>query len=184
MKQITRGIFFFIFILLASVTAHAQIQVLHYQQHNVKPGETATSIAAQYTIPLREFLLLNDFPENIKLKAGSLVLIRGLNENETKAEEVKDKNVSGIKPTKPAAEITSQTSSPVVAPRVASTKKLEYGPTGIVYHISANKFHLVEKKQTCFRIALIYGLAMEELLKLNNLPNTNIQIGQRLRVKK
>ena len=183
MKQITRGIFLFIFILLASVTAHAQIQVLHYQQHNVKPGETATSIAAQYNIPLREFLLLNDFPENVKLKAGSLVLIRGLNETETKAEEVKDKNVSGIKKTKPVTEITPQPSV-ASSTRVPSTKKLEYGPTGIVYHVSANKFHLVEKKQTCFRIALIYGLAMDELLKLNHLPNTNIQIGQRLRVKK
>lgn len=58
----------------------------------------------------------------------------------------------------------------------------DLGPNGIVYTISNNGYHQVEKKQTFYHIALIYGLTVEELKQINNMTTTDIMIGQKLKV--
>jgi LysM repeat protein len=42
---------------------------------------------------------------------------------------------------------------------------------------------VVEKGQTFYRIALIYGLTIDQLKALNNMSNTNIAVGQKLKVR-
>ena len=66
----------------------------------------------------------------------------------------------------------------------SSMLKEDLGPNGIPYTISTNGYHLVEKKQTLFHIALIYGFTLDELKELNHLPTTDIMIGQMLKVSK
>ena len=66
----------------------------------------------------------------------------------------------------------------------ASTKAVEVGPGGTKYKVADSGFHIVERGQTFYRIALIYGLSVDELKALNNMSNTNIEIGQKLKVKK
>ena len=58
------------------------------------------------------------------------------------------------------------------------------GPHGEVYNVSKTGYHIVGKGQTFYRIALIYGLSVEELKQLNGMSNTNISVGQKLKVSK
>ena len=55
---------------------------------------------------------------------------------------------------------------------------------GTKYKVAESGYHTVEKGQTFYRIALIYGLSVDELKALNNLSNTTISVGQKLRVSK
>lgn len=66
----------------------------------------------------------------------------------------------------------------------ASTKAVEVGPGGVKYNVSQSEYHVVAKGQTFFRIALIYGLTIEELKEMNDLTSTTVEIGQRLKVRK
>ncbi len=66
----------------------------------------------------------------------------------------------------------------------ASTKAVEVGPGGVRYNVSKDEYHVVSKGQTFFRIALIYGLTIEELKEINGLTSTTVEIGQRLKVRK
>lgn len=75
------------------------------------------------------------------------------------------------------------TDEPTVAPP-ASTKAVEHGPHGEVYNVSQTGYHVVAKGQTFYRIALIYGLSVDELKDLNGMSNYNISVGQKLKVKK
>ncbi len=61
-------------------------------------------------------------------------------------------------------------------------KTTDMGPNGIMYKISKNGYHVVEKKQTMYHIALIYNTTIETLLKINKMQSTNILIGQKLKV--
>lgn len=63
-----------------------------------------------------------------------------------------------------------------------ANKTTDMGPNGILYKISKNGYHVVEKKQTMYHIALIYNTTIENLLKINKLQSTNILIGQKLKV--
>lgn len=66
----------------------------------------------------------------------------------------------------------------------ASTKAVEIGPGGTKYNVSKGEYHVVAKGQTFFRIALIYGLTVEELKEINGLTSTTVEIGQQLKVRK
>ncbi len=55
-------------------------------------------------------------------------------------------------------------------------------PNGITYIKSSDGYHLVERKQTLYRIALTYGLTVDELKALNGMNTTDIMIGQKLKV--
>lgn len=49
---------------------------------------------------------------------------------------------------------------------------------------SAYKIHVVQTKETLFSISQIYNVEITELIRLNNLENANIDIGQALKVQK
>ena len=58
-----------------------------YQQHYVLERETPSSIAHDFNVRIRDFLMLNNFPADVKLKTGQKVLIRLLKEGENAAIE-------------------------------------------------------------------------------------------------
>ncbi len=49
---------------------------------------------------------------------------------------------------------------------------------------STYKVHIVKTKETLFSISKMYGLKVDDLIRLNNLESPNIQIGQQLKVEK
>jgi len=186
-----KPVFRFLFITLFTFSAlndFAQETMVHFQQHTVKQGETVESITQQYNIDQMDFLLLNDFPTTINLQPGTVVLIKIINDEEFEQLAAIDmSSVSGFRQSKQVIDLAPSTAKkpepiPVVPKREPSTKDIEYGPRGTTYHVSRNGYHIVEKDQTCYRIAIIYGLNLEFLLELNNLHSYLIIPGQKLRV--
>ncbi len=190
----------------------AQIAYPRFQKHQVLDGETASSIAEQFNVSLSDFCLLNDFPEDVQLKYGQVVLVRQLKAGEEEIVEdplpLKKEPAKTSAPAKEAA-ITRKEETPVVkekpqpvaetrksAPETKvvaeepfvvpppSTKSVEIGPGGTRYNVTQSEYHVVQKGQTFFRIALIYGMSVDELKELNGLSSTTIEIGQRLKVRK
>ncbi len=284
----TQIIFLLFIVFLSATNIKAQNSYPHFQKHYVLDGETTESIAEQFQVPVGDFCLLNDFPQDVKLKYGQLVLIRMLKagekeivesppvsktaednsttisnsnekslnrveettenidnnkteenspvsrmeaDNSTSATTISENNTSikteeivGSKdeelredskltrknasytelekdifiPKEPSAQkkempalkkeaVTSQNESKVSNTFIVpppSTKSIEIGPNGTKYIVSKSDYHIVEKNQTFFRIALIYGMSVEELKELNNLNNTIVEIGQKLRIRK
>ncbi len=190
--------------------ANAQEAIPQFLKHTVKSGETLGDIAVKYKINKRDILLLNDFPSDKKVKAGEVVLIRTLTDKEAReadkaqyaqpakqsarqTEEVSQPVKTSVKSEAPATTKTVKqpvketVAEPVqksIAPPPPSTKAVEVGPGGTKYNVATDGYHTVQRGQTFYRIALIYGLTVDELQKINNLPNMNIAVGQKLKVKK
>lgn len=172
--------------LIAGVlVVQAQIQVTHFQQHSVQKGETARTIAAKYNIDFTDFILLNDFPEDVKLPTGTIVLIRELKESEIDFSDTTIQ-VSGFKPTEPVINLAPEPvkETPKKAEPKVAKQSIVYGPNRTCYIVSQNGYHVVEKNQTCYRIALIYNINLDYLMELNNLSSYIIEIGQKLKVRK
>lgn len=184
---------------------HAQERLPQFLKHKVKPGETITSIAELYNVNRTDLLLLNDFPEEVLLTTNQIILIRVLEPGEEAPPLPPDykesKPVSAQKKTetvadkKPMPTATKQEQPaevkkelPVAAAEkpkpAASTSAPTVGPDGTVYKVTDSEYHIVEKGQTFYRIALIYGLTLDELKALNGLTSTTVSVGQKLRVKK
>jgi LysM repeat protein len=209
---------FTLLLLISSSLVKAQVAYPRFQKHTVLEGETAKDVVEHFNVTLQDFCLLNDFPENVKLKEGQVVLIKLLADGEqeiveeaplkkvtpvksapvkTEAKEEEAKPVAEEKPkpapvkaapvvvekTKPAPAKKEVAEEPFVVPP-PSTKAVEIGPRGVVYNVSKGEYHTVAKGQTFFRVALIYGLSVDELKELNGLENTTIEIGQKLKVRK
>jgi LysM repeat protein len=186
-----------------------------YQQHYVLERETPSSIAHDFNIRIKDFLMLNNFPADVKLKTGQKVLIRLLKEGENAAIEnpyvppSKDwiskegeptntgtSNKSSAAMPKPSAVQPSETKSTetkAATTKTASTKsatttavapEMLVGPNGAKYEMASGSFHVVQKGQTFYHIALMYHLTMDELKKMNNMTTTDIKVGQELRVSK
>jgi LysM repeat protein len=165
-----------------------------FQQHIVRDRETASSIASDFNVKLKYFLMLNNFPDSVKLKPGQKVLIRQLKEGETVEKEGAYYATKAAVTSPPDEEKTVAKKSSATKP--ASTKKETetsaetskssplVGPNGAKYELSGGGFHIVQKGQTFYRIALIYHLSIDELKALNNMTTTDIKVGQELKVTK
>ncbi|HWB62561.1 MAG TPA: LysM peptidoglycan-binding domain-containing protein [Chitinophagales bacterium] len=190
---------FFIGVALPAGILNAQAeQVPQFLMHRVRQGETASSISDHYGVMKKDFLMLNNFPNNVALKPGQVVLIRELKPGEQPESIVEEKTVTKETvaeretppPPRPRAEEKTKETPPPpaerhpVKPAPAVNGSTQVGPGGVKYAVSEDGYHVVQRGQTFYRIALIYGLTVDELKALNNLSNTNVEIGQKLRVKK
>ena len=182
--------------------AQSKEKLPRFQEHYVRDRETPSSIAQDFNLRLKDFLMLNNFPEDVKLKPGQKVLIRTLKDNENVAKEspykpvtaeekqpketsapvekaaVKEKHVAKTVSSETSTTTTSSTRTPAV------DQSQLVGPNGAKYEMTGGNFHVVQKGQTFYRIALIYGLKIEELKQLNNMTTTDIKVGQELRISK
>ncbi len=171
------------FIFFGLFSATAQERLPQFLQYKVKPGETINYIAEHFNVPLQDLLLLNDFPPNVQVKTNQVVLIRLLKEGEEGTPLAADyKDPKGTSAS--SKKVVETTEGKEVSTNVTASKPETVGPDGTKYKVSDSQYHTVQKGQTFYRIALIYGLTVEELKQLNNLSSTTIAVGQKLRVSK
>ncbi len=218
----------FTLLLFGVTAAFAQPEkAAQFQEHKVLAGETAATISDHFHVKKKDFLMLNNFPPDVKLTPGQVVLIKQLKEGEKAVEEdwngSKDEGSSvysgpAITPSsygdsrthvgKATASPPASSTAAAPAPAPAAEKKTEKpvnsssgaasnsqpapalsskpattGPGGVQYTVSDDGYHVVEKGQTFYRIALTYHLTVDKLKELNNMTNTNISVGQKLKVK-
>lgn len=172
-------------VLLSSTLLFSQTRFL---KHTVLPGETIYTIASKYGTDAKFLLMLNNLPDNIRLSGGDVVLIRELKPGEEPATEAKNFiEKSEYQPEKAEASKfenkTTYSSSSTKAMNSEAQKAnnvINYNGTG--YSISHNGTHTVEKGQTFYRISVIYGISVDKLKEMNGLTNTNISVGQQLKV--
>ena len=162
-----------------------------FQEHIVRDRETASSIASDFNIKLKFFLMLNNFPDSVKLKPGQKVLIRQLKEGETVEKEgayyaskpavtsPRDEETTESRKSSPAKTSTAKKRNNEAADSDKNSPLI--GPDGTKYSLASGG---VQKGQTFYRIALIYHLTMDQLKALNNMTTTDIKVGQELRVTK
>ena len=188
----------FITTLFATLLLHAQTRFL---KHHVKSGETIYTIATKYGADAKYLLMLNNLPDNVKLGSGDVVLIRELKPGEEPATEVKEfvekstyqptkttaatseattGNAEEIKTTKAVAKSTTTTATKIAVEKTTAPSTINYNGTG--YEVSNSGVHVVEKGQTFYRISVIYGISVDKLKEMNGLSNTNISVGQKLKV--
>jgi len=91
--------------------------------------------------------------------------------------------VTAAKKASAHAETSAEPTAAKAAPAPAPAKSTQTGPGGTKYVVSESNYHIVEKGQTFYRIALIYGLTVDKLKELNDMTNTTISVGQKLKVK-
>ena len=168
--------------------AQKKEQLPKFQEHVVRDRETPSSIAADFNVKTKYFLMLNNFPDSVKLRPGQKVLIRQLRDGETAEKEgsyYATKPAPSSSEDKPSGRKTTAASKePVSAPSKNTSSSELVGPNGAKYEVTGGGFHIVQKGQTFYRIALIYHLSIDELKALNNMTNTDIKVGQELKVTK
>src|SRR6185369_4328608 len=94
-----------------------------FQKHMVQEGETAASVAEHFNVSVSDFCLLNDFPNNVKLKPGQVVLIKQLKEGEK--EILEDGAYSKSKPVKSEPFATSGETKPVKSEPASTSTRTE-----------------------------------------------------------
>ncbi|MHA6248161.1 LysM peptidoglycan-binding domain-containing protein [Pontibacter sp. CAU 1760] len=126
-----------------------------FVQHKVDPKETLYALSRKYSVPVAQIVEANPSVETT-IKIGEIVLI----------------------PRKGSASGAIASTAKTVAVRPAASTR--------TYTISASgeKFHTVEPRQTLYAISNMYGVAVDELRRWNNLPDNSISIGSTLIVGK
>ena len=148
----------------------AEEQPVKEKKHvSLKETDTKSADGSEKTTRTEKTVTETSKPAPHKEKAAS-------EDNSVKVEPVKEKAKPAHKEVAEKTETHSTASS-------AGGKTVE-GPGGIQYTISDDGYHTVEKGQTFYRIALIYHLTVDQLRDLNGLPNYNVSVGQKLKVKK
>ncbi|MBL7978074.1 MAG: LysM peptidoglycan-binding domain-containing protein [Bacteroidetes Order II. Incertae sedis bacterium] len=139
--------------------AYAQISV-DGTKHIIQKGETLYSIAKKYGLSLSDLRQLNGL-KNFRLDAGGVLNIK------------KSTSTTGSVPVSTAEPIPSaspSTSSTATAPAVPTT-------TG------ADKvMHTVKPGETLYSISRRYGLSVDKLKTMNNLPDNTVKLGQVLTI--
>ncbi|WP_299364174.1 LysM peptidoglycan-binding domain-containing protein [Winogradskyella sp.] len=125
--------------------------------HTVKDKETLLDIANKYGTTLTELKRLNNL-ETTLVNKGQIIRLRDIDlEMEKGLSEIKDSEV-------PEPEISKNPSNETI------------------YNKSSSDFHTVEKGQTLYSLAKLYGLTVNDLKRYNGLTSNLIKTGQELRI--
>ncbi len=172
--------------------------------HYVQEGETLFDISQQYAVKLTRLYKRNRIPKNAEPQADQRIKLKGckikegerprlLNEPKPTSSvppllEGDDDFMSDditpeqppVKPTPPTTQPQPPATNPTPQPRPQPpTTTPDNRPT----QPDASVYHTVEKGDTLYNISRRYGLTVDQLMNLNALKSTNINIGQVLRVK-
>lgn len=167
--------------------------------HYVQQGETLFDISQIYAVKLTRLHKRNRIPENAEPQANERIKLKGcrvkpsdrprlLSEPKPTAtvppliqgdDDFMNQEITPQKPDTqpvrpPATQPGTDTTQPDVVPR-PEDKPVQPAPAAIT--------HTVAKGDTLFSISRRYDVSVDELIRLNNLLNTTIKIGQILIVK-
>jgi membrane-bound lytic murein transglycosylase D len=207
MKKVICTAITLLLLCITFISAQAQFQTSdkvaapRFYKHKVRVNENMQTISSYYAVSTGDLSLLNNIAPDHKLKPGDIVLIRELKEGEPEnviAEDPKDAPAVTAKREKSTPETAAATTatasaerkSPATqraaapAPTASVSTDVLRGPDGTTYEKSATAYHIVEKGQTFYRITKIYGLTAEQLMSMNNLSTTVLEVGQKLKVAK
>jgi len=143
-----------------SVPVRKTQKVIPAKFHKVKSGETLSTIADKYGLSTAELKRKNN--------------IKGSKINRNQELKIRDREtITTVEPVQVAVTKTNNVSkNPVVV-------KNEAFQTNVTPAISS---HTVKKGETLFSIAKLYNLSVDDLKKINEIPNGKIIQGQELKI--
>lgn len=193
----------FVFVLFFSLLAQAQ----SIKKHQVKAGETVTSIAKDYKVTPADIYRLNP-DAKAGLKPEMTLLIQTTTEGKVKAEAPRKTEDTPKKVTEKSHTVSSGETIYSIAKKygLSETELLAANPDAIkgiqpgdILVLKAEKkngksaekattktetsFHIVEPKETKYGIAKKYGMSVTDLEALNPEIKSGLQIGFRLKIK-
>ncbi|MBM4403267.1 MAG: LysM peptidoglycan-binding domain-containing protein [Candidatus Cloacimonetes bacterium] len=137
------------------VTEQMRVQLPEEYYYTVKSQDNLYRISVNNSVKLKDLIVWNGFAdENHKIKPGDMIIIKDPSQYEPGAG------------TPPATQ--TPPSTPPANPPAAETEDF------------VERVHVVQPKETLYRIASDNGMTVEELKRLNNLTSNKIKVGQRL----
>lgn len=155
----------------SNVQTKAHVTVEHKEQpatHTVKNGETLYAISKIYNISVNELKTINKLSES-SIRTGQVLKLNVAGLDLAKAEVEKKADVS-----------TSIESASVVDKKKNSPKEESKVVREETASIPQMITHKVTKGETLYSIARTYGCTIHSLKEWNNLPNSNLRIGEKL----
>lgn len=160
----------------------------------VKSGDSLSHIAARFKVPSKDIVKLNNLSNPNKLRVGQKLTLPGYVDLNAPAPVVKAhkktaktaktaKTGKNVKKAVPAKE-----TAPGDAPAVPAVEGAPVAPAAdaAVAPAPAPKsndvLHVVEPNQDLSSIAMMYGVRVEEVMKLNNLSSPDVKVGQTLKI--
>ncbi len=155
----------------------------------VKSGDSISHIAARFKVPSRDILKLNNLSNPNKIRVGQKLTLPGYVDLNAPAPVVKahKKTAKTAKTGKSAKKAVAAKPAPVegAVPAVdgAPVAPVDAGTAAVVPAPKSNDvLHVVEPNQELSAIAMMYGVRVEEVMKLNNLTSPDVKVGQTLKI--
>ncbi len=157
------------------------------EEHVVLPGETLWSISQKYGIKLSSLKAKNRIRKDTDLKAG---MILKLQEHRKRSEDIPivpaaeyKKIMATSQSDQPAPQRTSQT-TPAAQPenRPVQPSTPVSTPAQSNNRNSNQTVHTVAQGETLYSLGRKYQVPVDDIKRWNNLPDNNIQIGQKITI--
>lgn len=142
------------------------------RMHTVQLGQTYYAILQRYGVTLNQLYRWNNLSERVPLRVGQQLIVGNPN--------------TAISGKVPPAEKPIAAPPPGRQPKqgMKTILRIERIPIdSLARKPSAGQYHVVQHGQTVYRVALINKVPIEQVMRLNNLHNYTIEVGQRLRVR-
>jgi len=150
----------------------------------VKAGDSLSRIAQRFNVSTRDIVKMNKISNPNKIVVGSKLTLPGyvdLNAKEP-VRKVRKASVPKVakKATAPKAVKTADASAE--APVVATEAPVLTADAAVLEAKPGELLHVVEPNQQLEAIAMMYGVRVEELVRLNNLTSPDVKVGQTLKI--
>ncbi len=155
--------------------------------YTVKAGDSLSRIAQRFNVSTRDIIKMNKISNPNKIAIGAKLTLPGyvdLNAKEPPRPPRKVVPKVAKKATAPKA--VKKADVPVEAGEVSAVTTGEAPvPTADAAVLAAKPgelLHVVEPNQQLEAIAMMYGVRVEELVRLNNLTSPDVKVGQTLKI--
>lgn len=181
-----KRVFLIVILFCLAIAAQAQTRV-----HEVKKGETLTSIAQEYQMTAGELRALNKL-QNERIEVGQKLKVRDVEPVSLSTSQPTsgigvdvNKLPSNARPDSARTTTTTILTRTAETPRQQDTLKLQEAENIATSEPTVRveeRTHIVKSGETLFNIASTYSMSLADLKKLNGIVGNDVAAGQRLRV--
>src|SRR5687768_7051661 len=158
-------------LVLAGMSGAREEELVSFNHHTVKKGETISSIAKKLKVNRTDLAQANYLSTKASLKAGQQLIIPRA-----------PTTLLAARPDNPAP---AANPAPTAEPRSAAVVTASQVESPAVESVRATTVtHRVKKGETLFSIAMLYRTTVDSLKQLNRIKGSGIQAGQRLMILK
>jgi LysM repeat protein len=156
--------------------------------YTVKAGDSLSRIAQRFNVSTRDIIKMNKISNPNKIVVGTKLTLPGYVDLNAKEPVRKVHKATAPKVAKKATApkaVKKSESSAVAgeAPAVATAETPAPAADAAVLEAKPGELlHVVEPNQQLEAIAMMYGVRVEELVRLNNLTSPDVKVGQTLKI--